>query len=421
MAKGSDIQERMLKGDISWQEILDITKLNLFINREIGDRKLESSSLHGMGWAYRNLGQYVQSLNFYQKALTLQRELYSEPKQLLLVDLGTVYIDLGQYELALETLQNSLLLKQQACLCHCNALGKIGFVYKELGQYDKALHYLQQALAISDGDSDQQNILNYLGEVYSQIGKYSKALEFYQKALENPPIAGEQSAKGFILNNIGLSHYKRGQYTQGLEVYRKALVLFRELNDRPGERITLSNIGTLLEKQNKPELAIVFYKEAVNITENIRQGLRELPLKEQETYTKSVANTYRSLADLLLSQGRILEAQQVLELLKVQELRNFTRDTRAGGQNSGIATNSTEAEILKIHGTLIALGRKIEQCQQMQCQQKSQLLDQREVIAKQFEATVRSLEQEIRSSRANDKGFLDPSTLVQRGRNNPPV
>jgi CHAT domain-containing protein len=139
--------------------------------------------------------------------------------------------------------------------------------------------------------------------------------------------------------------------------------------------------------------------------------LQQLPKEQQEAYTRKVEDTYRRLADLLLSQGRVLEAQGVLELLKIQELRDFTRNAGAGGGTSGIATNPTETEILKIHGTLIALGRQIEECQKTQCEQKSKLLDEREVIAKQFEATVRSLEQEIRSSRANDKGFLDPSTL----------
>ncbi len=420
LAKSGEIQQRMLwKRDISWQEVLEISKLNLFINREVGepvgasqqtcDSLTQSRILHGIGWTYRNLGQYLQALESYQQALALQNKLYGEPEQLLLVDMGTVYIDLGQYDLALETLRKSLSVKKQLCLC--NALGKIGFIYKELRQYERALQYLQQALAISNGDSDQQNILNYIGEVYAQTGKYYKALEVYQKALDHPPIAGDQNAKGFILNNLGLAYSKNGQYTQALEAYRKALALFRELNDRPGERITLSNIGSLLEKQNKPELAIAFYKEAVNITETIRQGLRELTLEEQKVYTETVASTYRSLADLLLSQGRILEAQQVLELLKVQELRDFTRDTRAGGETPGIATKPTEAELLKIHGTLITLGRKIEECQKTQCEQKSQLLDQREVIAKEFEENVRSLEQDIRSRRANDKAFLDPNTI----------
>ncbi|HEY9610825.1 CHAT domain-containing protein, partial [Allocoleopsis sp.] len=83
---------------------------------------------------------------------------------------------------------------------------------------------------------------------------------------------------------------------------------------------------------------------------------------------------------------------------------------RAGGEETaGIATNPTEAEILKIHGTLIALGRKIEECKQ--CVQRSKLLDQREVIAKQFEENVRSLEQEIRDRTAKDDTFVDPRKL----------
>ncbi len=201
-----------------------------------------------------------------------------------------------------------------------------------------------------------------------------------------------------------------GDYTQALQTYRQALALFRELKDFPGERTTFANIGALLEKQNQPELAIVFYKEAVNITEGIRQDLNTLTIEEQKAYTETVADTYRRLADLLLSQGRILEAQQVLELLKVQELRNFTKDTRAGGEEAtGIATNPTEAEILSTHGSLIALGRKIEQCQQ--CEQRSQLLDQREVISKEFEENVRSLQQIIRDRLEKDQAFLDPSHL----------
>ncbi len=51
-----------------------------------------------------------------------------------------------------------------------------------------------------------------------------------------------------------------------------------------------------------------FYKQSVNVREGIRPGIRTLPRAEQESYTESVAGTYRSLADLLLKQDRILEA-----------------------------------------------------------------------------------------------------------------
>jgi CHAT domain-containing protein/Tfp pilus assembly protein PilF len=407
--------------NLSWQEMLEITKLNLFINREIADRKAEGHSLHGIGWTYRNLGKYTQAINFYQQALVVARERRDFFHEAFVrVDIGVIYMDLGKYDLALEYFQQTLQFveKNQPKIGfpqpEIDILSKIGWVYKVKEQYKLALYFLQKALskqklAVEQGFISRQrpDIVNNIGSVYFLMGDYTKALEFYQEALEQP--SWTPSAKVFAINNIGLVYTQRRDYTQALETYQKALALFRELKDMPGERIILSNIGALLAKQNQVDLAIVFYKQAVNISESIRQNLQTLTIEEQKTYTETVADSYRSLADLLLSQGRILEAQHVLELLKVQELRDFTRDSRAGGETPGIATNRTEAEILKIHGTLIALGREIEKCQQ--CAERSQLLDEREVIAKEFEQTVRALEQEIRSRREQDKAFLDPSTL----------
>ncbi|MEW6492583.1 MAG: tetratricopeptide repeat protein [Cyanobacteriota bacterium] len=373
IAQSRDIFNLLTKGDISWQEQLEIAQLNLFISREISEPKAQQHSLHSIGWVYRNLGRYSQALESYQQSLAIARERgIKDHEVFLLIEIGLVYSDLAQYSQALEFLEKSLdllpSLKESGELIvpldylEPFAINQIGLVYKRLEQYDRALHFFQQAL--SKDSFETHNILNNIGLVYFKRGEYSLALEAYQKALRGGN-SGDPSAPGFILNSIGLVHAKIRDYTQALETYRQALALFIELNDRPGERTTLTNIGALLEKQNQPELAIVFYKEAVNITEFIRQDLQKLTLEEQKTYTETVASTYRSLADLLLSQGRILEAQQVLELLKVQELRNFTKDTRAGGEETtGITTNSTETEILKIHGTLIALGRKIEECQQ---------------------------------------------------------
>ncbi|NET55239.1 MAG: tetratricopeptide repeat protein [Symploca sp. SIO2E6] len=412
--------ERFHQRDLSWQEILAISELNLFINRKIGDSYHEAIALHSIGWSYRNLGDYQQSLYFYQQALDIATESSEQHfSAFVLIEIGLLYIDLAKYEEALKPLQQSLVILENdsangpADLKHF-ALNQIGLVYKNREQYEKALQICDQALDATRSATgsiwDLHNILNNCGEVYFQMGRYDQALAWYREAKKHSDILGDPGAKGFILNSIASAYTKMGDYTQALETYRQALALFQELNALPGERTTLSNIGALFEQQNQPELAIVFYKEAVNITETIRQNLNTLTIEEQKAYTETVADTYRRLADLLLSQGRILEAQQVLELLKVQELRNFTKDTRAGGEETtGITTNPTEAEILSTHGSLIALGRKIEECQQ--CEQRSQLLDQREVIAQEFEENVQSLKQIIRDRLDKDQAFLDPNQL----------
>ncbi|MDX2231427.1 MAG: CHAT domain-containing protein [Leptolyngbyaceae cyanobacterium bins.349] len=105
----------------------------------------------------------------------------------------------------------------------------------------------------------------------------------------------------------------------------------------------------------------MFYKQSVNVTESIRKDLRPLPRAQQESYTQTVADTYRKLADLLLQQDRVLEAQQVLDLLKIQELDDYLRNVRGVGQQ--VEFLRPETEILKRYGklqeTAIRVGREL--------------------------------------------------------------
>ena len=119
----------------------------------------------------------------------------------------------------------------------------------------------------------------------------------------------------------------------------------RAVGDRSGEAITLNNVGYVLASQKQPELAIVFYKQSISIYETLRQDIRTLPKETQQTYTKTIEGTYRELANLLLKADRILEAQQVLDLLKVQELNTYLKNVR--GASQPLENLPPEAEILK--------------------------------------------------------------------------
>ncbi len=400
----------------NYNQALKFYQQALAIRKEVGDRIGEGRTLNNLGLLYENQGQYFKALEFYQQALALFQTVDNAREEgSILNNVGGIYTQLGQYEQALLYYQQALFILREISDHRGEGaiLHNIGFTYSQLEKHSQALDFYQQALATRQRIGHKAGAavtLNNQGFIYNKLGKYAEALQSLEQALALFQEIGDRAGEGNALDSLGTVYKSLGKYDKSIDLYQQSLAIQREVNARPGERLTLSNIGSLLEKQNKPELAIAFYKEAVNITEAIRQDLQKLTIEEQKAYTDTVADTYRSLADLLLSQGRILEAQQVLELLKVQELRNFTRDTRAGGEETpGITTNPTEVEILKIHGTLIALGRKIEECQQ--CAERSKLLDQREVVAKEFEQTVRSLEQEIRDRTAKDDTFVDPRKL----------
>ncbi len=103
-----------------------------------------------------------------------------------------------------------------------------------------------------------------------------------------------------------------------------------------------------------------------------------------------MARDYRILADLLLLEGRVLEAQQVLELLKVQEIRSFTRNAQVRDRTVGIATTAAEETILKEHGSLIAFGQTVANCKRSQCAQLSQLNDQLQALTQAYNQTVQT-------------------------------
>ena len=127
-------------------------------------------------------------------------------------------------------------------------------------------------------------------------------------------------------------------------------------------------------------MAIVFYKQSVNVHEKIRIDISKLPRESQESYAQSVAGTYRSLADLLIQQGHLPEAQAILELLKLRELRDFTRD--AGIDSPGINLANIEAtalkQILQRYTNVGAFSQKIAECEQKHCPELQQLQDQRD-------------------------------------------
>jgi CHAT domain-containing protein len=158
-----------------------------------------------------------------------------------------------------------------------------------------------------------------------------------------------------------------GENRKALDFLNQALSLNREVGDRSGEAVTLKNIGALLNSQKQPELAIVFYKQSVSLYESLRQDIRTLARALQESYTQTVASTYRDLADILLQQDRVLEAQQVLDLLKVQELEGYLRNVRGDGKK--LEYLRPEDEILKqyseLQKTAIEIGRELAELRKL--------------------------------------------------------
>jgi tetratricopeptide (TPR) repeat protein len=186
------------------------------------------------------------------------------------------------------------------------------------------------------------------GNQQYQTSQFTAAFQSWQQALTIYRELKDRKGEGVSLGNLGVVYSALGNYAKAIEFYEQRLAIAREIKDREGERIGLNNIGLTLQKQKQSDLAIIFYKQSVNVSETIRDGIRKLSREEQATYTQSIASTYRNLADLLLQQNRVMEAMQVLDLLKVQELQDYLKDIKGNQLTAqGVPLLPQEREIVQ--------------------------------------------------------------------------
>ncbi|NER02937.1 MAG: tetratricopeptide repeat protein, partial [Okeania sp. SIO3C4] len=307
-----------------YPQALESLNQALAMRQQLGDRAAISQTLNEIAVVYDTQGKYSQSLEFYQEALKIaQQEKDSANIREILSNMGLVYSQLGQYEQAINFYQQVLKTNPPT---KATILNNIGAIYRRLKEFPKALEFYQQALAIHRKNQDRLGIattLDNIGVIYREQGKNSQALESHQEALIIREELGDKEGQAATLHHIGIVHRESDRHLDALQFLTHTLIIDRQLGNQDGERITLANIGKLLERKNHPQLAIIFYKQSVNITETIRKDLKVLPVEQQKSYIESVAEIYRTLADLLLQEKRAIEAHQILDLLKAQEIFEY--------------------------------------------------------------------------------------------------
>jgi CHAT domain-containing protein len=392
----------------------------LVIAREIKDRQSEGAALGNLGLAYLYLGNYAKAIEYQQQDLANAREIKDRQSEgAALGNLGVTYSNLGNNAKAIEYEQQWLEIAREIKdrQSEGKALGNLGIAYLYLGNYAKAIEYEQQVLAIAREIKDRQSegaALGNLGNAYFSLGNYAKAIEYQQQFLEIAREIKDRQSEGIALGSLGVAYLYLGNYAKAIEYQQQDLAITREIKDRQSEGKALNNIGSSLEKQQQPELAIVFYKQSVNVRESIRNDIHTLPLEQQESYTQTVANTYRRLADLLLSQGRVLEAQQVLELLKIQELRDYTRDTRAGGETQGSPLTPVESRVVPPYNNVVNLGLQLTECERQPpyCSKRDQLRSLRDQANTEFNKQADKLRALAKQERQRDPAQIQQEELT---------
>jgi CHAT domain-containing protein len=384
--------------------------------------ELEFNVLYALHSAYKAQGNYAKALEVLRKGIEISEQSANPSrKQTAIFLLGDFYLKLGDYSNATAQLQRMLSLAQaqQYPLYQQAALSFLGYLAFSQQNPSQAIDWAQQGLTISrqiQYPEGEFNNLLALSRGYGELGDESKAMAAAQATLDLARKMGNVEYQQSATQTLGDLHRRFGRWNQALASYETALA--------SGSRSasTYAGLAQVYVQRNQPIAAIAFYKQAINNFEAYRRNLRGLSTDLQQSYLQSTldfggvktADIYRQLADLLIAQGRILEAQQILELLRVEEIKDATQPLRGNQKPDNIALSPLEQELTRKHGSLIAFGRDVEQCRDAKpqpCAQLNQLIAQLTRLNDQYNTFIRQFDAEIRNNRKQDEATVDPSQL----------
>ncbi|GBO52615.1 hypothetical protein APA_284 [Pseudanabaena sp. lw0831] len=297
------------------------------------DRNTLASILFGQGSLYTSLSQYPKALNTLQEASSIYKSLGDVTGEgVASMFTGLVYGQLGQPEKVLEILKKlpksltslpQIQKMEQAIIALFNTNPSSKDPQAQLKSALSLLEFFKQ----SGNRAYEASMLSQVGSIYSELNQASQAIASHQQALDIYRSIGDRAGLGSALYSLGLAYTLSDQSEKAFQAFHDSIPYAREVGDRNRESKLVGNLGLLIKRQY-PDLAIAFYKQSVNLTESIRKELRVLSLEQQKSYQQTVAANYRVLAALLLEKGRVMEALQVLDLLKVQELQDYLQNVK---------------------------------------------------------------------------------------------
>jgi CHAT domain-containing protein/tetratricopeptide (TPR) repeat protein len=296
---------------------------------------------------YFSLGDRDRALNGFRRALALFRAAGdNRAAAYTLAFVGNVYDSRGEERQALSNYEQALRLLRSAADKRGQAitLNDIGLVYDELGEKAKARQFFKESLSVFEEQGDCREIgpaLSNLASDALESGDKEKALEYLNHALAVQHAAGDREGEATTLNNLGFVYHSTGDDRRAFEDFHRALALSREVGSRKIEGDTLSNVMFAWRAAGKTAPAIFYGKQAVTAFQEVRATIPPLDKQAQKSFLKPREAAYHALADMLIEQGRLPEAQQVVGFLKEEEYFQFVRRD-GGASKSGAAALTPE-------------------------------------------------------------------------------
>jgi CHAT domain-containing protein len=292
-----------------------------------------------------------------------------------------------------------------------------------------AIKFLRTAASIYTRD----NAVGLAAEVKRKIaialrdvGKDKAAISQLNDVIRDFQLLKSESETATTLLLKAELNLKIGESEEALHNYTDTLQYYERSNNVMGKSDALYGLSRVYQAKRLLPLAICFGKRAIEQSQNLRKPTKLSNQEWIESYTRSVEPRYRFLANLLVEQGRIIEAQQVLDLLKDQEQFKLLNQRRLDQEK----VNLTPLEIQWVRDYQ-KLGKALAECASEKKSieddshglrtdvQKARLVEldiELEKASRAFQSFLKSVETAFKSYDVSKERLVDLSTSQALGR-----
>lgn len=279
----------------------------LRLNRELKEDDGIVTNLNNLGALYQAIGDYNNSIAYLEEALKLDKANGNEEDLgIYLNNLGNNYLKLGQYQKALEYFNQALQLDlptnntSQLAADYNN----IGYVLKESGQYDEAIQNLTMAANMflkSGNESSNATCLDILGDTYRITKSYQQSEKTLLKANTIFTKAGKQKEEAINWNHLGELYKDMGSFGKAMEGLQKSLAINRELNIPQSVAANYNEMGRVYLTQDSVAIALAYFHKAVAALVEVGRSFNALPDGDKLPLEKELLDALKNKAACFVS------------------------------------------------------------------------------------------------------------------------
>lgn len=340
-----------------------------------------------LGALERRAGKYEQALAHLKQATTLYQQLGQKGLKLgyqiadTLAETGRVYNDMGENATAITLLRQAFLFASklpQPDLA-ASVQNSIGVLYLEQEDYEQAETWLQRALQSyqhSGNPAEATKVLLNLGVTAQRRSQFSLAHDHFQQALQQATRLNKQEVMIAAGEGLGVIQREQGNYAAALQTLEQSLSLAKAVQNKMREAellwriaevhfaqgaftqavelasqarqialqqrlpklsyLTAVTLGQAYLRLKKIPEASAMLDEAARQLESLRTHVAGQE-QERQLFFQNKATAYHLQIELLLQEGKRLDALQASERAKARVLFDVLQRGRAQGDKQYLA------------------------------------------------------------------------------------